>query len=199
MPYQMTVGIAEERIREDRKEGSRISSEDDLVRRLRQLLPGWDIDVPTTARGETQDEVVGNWGRPGLIVQHYPALRQHSSAAGSDALAAIAPPEGMHESERLLMFAYQDIGVLTEMVVLHEVAHVLSFDFNAGHSERWLDIYLDLLDKAGLREAKNTISFMTGKMEMKFEVVEGSRQRQSALYKPESKRHFRNSPYRSIR
>lgn len=181
MPYQMNVTIAEERIRDSGKVGRRVSSEDDLIRMLSSLLPGWDIDRATSDRGETQDEVVGSWGRPGLIVYHYPQLASMSSGGYSDALAGITMPEGMSARDRVFMFLYQDIGLMNELIVIHEAAHALTFDFDAGHSERWLDTYLEMLKKAGLQEAVNLISFMTGKSEMKF--VEGARRRNTSLKK----------------
>lgn len=181
MPYQMTVTLAEERVREMGHVGRRVSSEADLIRMLRALLPGWDIDTATTDRGETQDEVIGSWGRPGLIVYDYPQLASISSGGYSDALAGITVPEGMSGGDRVFMFLYQDISEMNELIVIHEVAHALTFDFDAGHSERWLDTYLEMLKKAGLQEAVNLISFMTGKSEIKF--VEGAR-RQAAFYEP---------------
>lgn len=180
MPYQVNVTIAEERVRDSGKVGRRVSSEADLIRMLKDLLSGWDIDVATTSRGGTIEEIIASWRRPGLIVKHYPELRGDGSR-GSDALAAISAPMGMHESEGLLMFLYQDINDMNELIVIHEVAHALTADFDAGHSERWLDTYLEMLKKAGLKEAVNLISFMTGKMEINF--VEGAR-RQAAFYEP---------------
>jgi hypothetical protein len=172
MPYQMTVTLAEERVRDSGKVGRRVSSEAELVRMLQGFLPGWDIDLPTTARGATSEEVISSWRRPGLMVRDYPGLRNHGGS-GSDALAAVAPPDGVSDSDGLLMFLYQDIRDMNELIVIHEAAHALTFDFDAGHGERWLDTYLEMLGNAGLREAVNLITFMTGKKEIKF--VEGRR------------------------
>lgn len=175
MPYQMSVTVAEERIRDSGKVGRRVSSEADLIRMLQSLLPGWDIDVATTDRGETIEEIIDSWRRPGLLVKYHPELRGDGSRGSPDALAAISAPMGMHESEGLLMFLYQDISDMNELIVIHEVAHALTVDFDAAHSERWLDTYLKMLGNAGLQEAVNLISFMTGKTEIKF--VEGRRRR----------------------
>lgn len=201
MPYQMTVTLAEERVREGGNVGRRVSSEADLIRMLQSLLPGWDIDVATTDRGKTIEEIIDSWRRPGLIVKHHPELRGDGSRGSPDALAAISAPMGMHESEGLLMFLYQDISDMNELIVIHEVAHALTVDFDAAHSERWLDTYLEMLKKAGLQQAVNLISFMTGKMEVK--VVRGSQASSSidrALVRNKVEgRRLRPSQYRSIR
>lgn len=174
MPYQAPVTIAEERLRESGQTGRRVSSEDDLIRMLRNLLPGWDIDIPTNSRGETQEEVVGSWGKPGLIVYHYPQLASMPSGGYSDALAGITMPQGMSERDRVFMFLYQDISQMNELIVIHEAAHALTYNFNAGHSDRWLDTYLEMLQKAGLNQAVNLISFMTGKRQVDVKHVEAS-------------------------
>lgn len=162
MPYAMDVALAEMQLRHD-EVGRWLSSEADLVRVLRGLLPGWDIDVATTDRGESESEIVSSWGRPGLIVSHHPQVSSMSSLPHADALAAIATPYYMSERDRVFMFLYQDISRMNELVAIHEAAHALNFKAGDGHGERWLDTYLEMLDRAGLHEAVNLISHMTGK------------------------------------